>query len=172
MKKQQPEWLFTIDPGKTFGWALFHMGVLVDCGHCSMSAWFNGKLSPSGVRAEMRLPPTPEQISGLVGVILVAEKPTYYQTRMKRAAAPNDLITLAITLGELIGVYRRKVDTVELVTAKDWKGSTDKDICHRRAQKVLKPEENFPQNHNARDAVVIGFWRVGRYGNEVRRMGG
>lgn len=96
----------------------------------------------------------------------MAEKPVYYSQggdRSEAKASPNDLIALGITLGEFIGRYRPYVSDVELVTAKEWKGSVRKDISHRRIEKSLGEGEIFPTNPNAKDAVGIGLWRVGRY---------
>lgn len=155
------KWLIAIDPGKTFGWALFCDGKLTDSAHCSQTALFSGKLSSQAIRNGMKLPPTWD--APLVGgSMLVGEKPNYRRAGGSKAS-PDDLITLGIFLGELVGLYRRKVGTVELVTAHEWKGSLDKDICHKRVQKILEPDESMPDNHNARDAVGIGLWKLGRY---------
>ncbi len=154
------KWLIAIDPGKTFGWALFCEEKLSGSAHCSQSAFFAGKLSAQAVRTGMKLPPTLDDLPG--EFLFVGEKPNYRRAGGSKTS-PDDLITLGIFLGELVALYRRKVDTVELVTAHEWKGSLDKDICHKRIQKILRPDEVMPENHNARDAVGIGLWKLGRY---------
>jgi hypothetical protein len=78
---------------------------------------------------------------------------------------PTALIELAFRLGELVGLYMRKVEVVELVTPAVWKGSVPKEICQSRILKKLEPEELsvLDKNHNAMDAVGIGLWKLGRY---------
>jgi len=157
-----PRLLLAIDPGAMFGWALFRDGKLVDSGHCSKKAFYAWKLSPQAIRAGQKLPP---EASTMLGGIVVGETPNYrHQGSSKKGqATPNDLITLGILLGELVGLYRRKVDVVEFVTAQEWKGSLGKDICHNRIKRFLEPDETMPDNHNARDAVGIGLFKLGRY---------
>jgi hypothetical protein len=158
-------WVLAIDPGKTFGWALFCDGKLFASAHCSQKAFFSWKLSAQAVRVGMDLPPLPEDfLEPGDTCVVVGEKPNYrHQGTGKGDASPNDLITLSIFLGELVALYRRKVDVVEFVTAHGWKGSVKKEICHSRMQKVLDPDEQMPENHNARDAVGICLWKLGRY---------
>jgi hypothetical protein len=108
----------------------------------------------------MRLPP--EDIPK--GSVLIGELPTYRGRQPGvNKATPTDLIKLAVILGEFLGLYRRKVDVVRLVTPAEWKGSVPKDICHSRIEDVLGPDEKMPENHNARDAVGIGLFELGRY---------
>jgi hypothetical protein len=159
--EKPPDLLFTYDPGRTFGWALFREGILVDSGHCSEKAWLAGKLSAQALRAGMKLPPTPEAVRG---AIFVGELPRYYhQGNGEHKATPADLIALALTLGEFRGAYRRHVSSIRLLTAHEWKGSVRKDISHRRIKKTLVAGEVFPKNHNARDAVGMGLSFLGRY---------
>lgn len=156
--------LITIDPGATFGWAWFANGKLIDSGHCSQKAYFAGKLSAQATRVGMKLPFVPVARVYPDEWVLVAEKPNYrHQGSDGPKATPNDLITLGIFLGELIALYRKIVDEVELVTAHEWKGSLKKDICHARLEKLLGPDEKMPDNHNAKDAVGIGLRKLGRY---------
>lgn len=158
-------WLVAIDPGGTFGWALFCDGRLFDSAHCSKTAFFSWHLSAQAKRVGMQLPPDPpEFVEPGDTCTVVAEMPNYrHRGPGERDASPNDLITLGVFLGELVALYRRKVDVVEFVTAHGWKGSLSKDICHRRVGKVLDSDEQMPTNPNARDAVGIGLWKLGRY---------
>lgn len=159
--KLQSDLLLTIDPGATMGWALFLGGKLIASGHCTKKAFYVWQLSPQAIRAGCVLPPLPEDVEG---AHLLGEMPVFYsQGQGKRKSKPNDLIKLGIILGEYVQLYRRKVDVVEFVTAQEWKGSVDKEICHNRAIRVLDPDEQMPENHNARDAVVMGLWKLGRY---------
>jgi len=156
--------LITLDPGKTFGWAWFINGKLADSGHCSQKAYFAGKLSAQAKRVGMKLPPNPHTVRTYQDEwVLVAETPNYRHQGDGPKATPNDLITLGIFLGELLALYRKNVDTVQLVTAHEWKGSLKKEICHARLEKLLGPAEKMPDNHNAKDAVGIGLHKLGRY---------
>lgn len=161
--RHKTDTLFAIDPGKTFGWAVFYKGVLQSAGGCTMAAWHAKKLSAQGRKAGHELPPFVfnEKIT------LIGELPCYfYHGSAGNKGNPNDLIKLGVSLGEVLGVYRQFAAVVELNTAHDWKGSVDKDICHRRIEKrVLTPGEleRFPKNPNGRDAVGYGAWYLGRY---------
>lgn len=151
--------VFAIDPGKHMGWAYFLDGKLVDSGYCSKRAFLSGILSRAESRAGQKLPPS--DISPVS--VLIGEMPTYRGRQGENKGTPDTLIALGVTLGQAVGLYMRKVEVVEFVTPNEWKGSVPKDICHRRIEKVLDEDEQLPDNHNAKDAVGVGLWKLGRY---------
>lgn len=163
MQQPKTDTILALDPGSNFGWAVYYKGKLQQAGGCTMKAWYSQKLSAQAIRNGHALPPTTFEEK----ITLLGELPCYfYHGASGNKGNPNDLIKLGVSLGELLGVYRRFADIVELHTAHDWKGSVDKDICHRRIEnKVLTPEELkvFPKNPHGRDAVGYGAWYLGRY---------
>lgn len=153
--------LLAIDPGKTMGWALFRDGVLVDSGACKTECVLLDKpLSKQAIRNGHKAPPKVETLMG--SQLLLGEMPQYRGRGGDNKGTPDALIRLGVSLGEAMGVYKRSFCRLEYVTPEQWKGSTPKDISHRRVQKALTPDEHFPDNHNARDAVGIGLWKLGR----------
>lgn len=106
-----------IDPGASTGWAIFDsgFGTLVDCGACK----------PPG------LPWT-----GIQRVI--CEMPQKYP---HDNIPPGNLITLAYRLGLVVGPLMAQGAVVVTVTPHEWKGTTPKDLCHRRSRAKLSPAE-------------------------------
>ena len=153
-------WVLALDPGTHMGWALFHEGKLVASGHCKRQALQKGALTPQAQRAGHTLPPEVlEPDCSIIG-----ELPTYRgKGSGDNRGTPNDLIWLGVLLGQATGLYMRKVEVVDFVTPNEWKGSVSKEISHRRIEKLLEPDEQMPENPNARDAVGVGLWYVGRY---------
>jgi len=139
--------VIAFDPGVTTGWAEFVDGKLVAAGHLSKKALLGGT----------KPLPTAYEFTQLV-----IEQPVFYPDGRNKSR-PKDLLTLAILAGEIAGLYRRKVEVVEFVTPREWKGSVSKEICHNRMESILTQSEAMPSNHNAKDAVGIGLWKVGRY---------
>jgi len=136
-----PMWLTAIDPGATKGWATFTRGRLFACG-------LGGHAIPPG--------------------LVVIERPVY---RPGARVDPNDLVTLAIRVGEDKAAAERAGCTVELVEPHMWKGSVPKAIHHRRLLAALTSDERAvfdsapgtkTQKGNTLDAVGIGLWRLGR----------
>lgn len=162
IRSVMPRYILVFDPGTKTGWAVFEDGVLTASGYCSVRALRTGVLSPAEKRVGQLLPPSLEDVPE--DALVLGEKPQYRgRGSGENKGTPNDLITLGVLLGEIVGLYRRKVGVVEFATPNEWKGSVSKDICHRRVEKALREGEQLPNNHNARDAVGIGLWRLGRY---------
>jgi hypothetical protein len=83
----------------------------------------------------------------------------------------NDLIDLAVQVGEFKEFYRRQGGLVELVFPRTWKGNVPKEIMTARILKQLTPEElkHVPvrpraktPDHNCVDAIGMGLNRLGR----------
>lgn len=131
-------WLIAIDPGKVTGAALFRDGLLVQ------TATDDGD-APGENSGE--LPADCE---------IVAERPHAGYGK----ASVEDLITLAIRLGRVLGSHPAK-----LVTPVQWKGNMTKAATQARIRKVLAPAElaRVIDDHNVFDAVGIGLWRLGRF---------
>jgi hypothetical protein len=141
--------LITIDPGATSGWACFEGETLVACGKH---------------QGALVLPTLP--LRG--GVSAIIEKPMVYPGEK---TDPQDLVTLAIRVGEWKQYIFHKYDSVaELVVPPTWKGSVPKEIHNRRTLSVLTESEQgrLPKtksgkpDHNMLDAVGLGLWKLGR----------
>jgi hypothetical protein len=133
--------LLAIDPGARSGFAVFEGTTLVWCG-----------ISHPGV---------------LVGEYVI-EKPEY---RKHERVDPNDLITLAIRVGEWRGRAIGEGADVRLVTPMQWKGAVPKSIHHPRILASLEATERTilhdvkcaaTSMHNVIDAIGIGLFAVGR----------
>lgn len=134
--------LLAIDPGNVTGWAVFNGPqdqTLKGCGY-----------GP------------PAALVGFRPDVLVIERPQVYDARHSKGD-PNDLITLAITVGRLI--ERMDATTVLTPLPREWKKQLPKDICHKRALAVLSPDERrlLVSDHNALDAVALGLWYLKRW---------
>lgn len=137
--------ILAIDPGRDTGWAILDdNGVLVDAGL--------GK-----------------PLSTYVGPVII-ERPQIYPGRGTRVN-PNDLITLAIQVGEYTEFFRSRGCAIEHVLPHCWKGSVDPDVLCRRIVAALPSAEasrldscisNVPKSkqHNVIDAVGIAKWSV------------
>ncbi len=84
---------------------------------------------------------------------------------------PNDLVTLAVKVGELKYHAESTGHVVTLVWPHDWKGSTPKKIHNNRVIKRLRVDEwavveraecSDSKRHNVLDAVGLGLWKLGR----------
>lgn len=67
----------------------------------------------------------------------------------------------------------------ETVKPSAWKGQTPKKIHHKRMEAALTPEERIvlrncllkvpgPVQHNLKDAVALGLWKLGRLGRGAK----
>jgi hypothetical protein len=82
---------------------------------------------------------------------------------------PNDLIKLAIQVGEYSGFYRRLVGApVTLVKPATWKGQLPKSVTEKRvrakfpeAAKYLDPLP-VSTRHNVSDAIGLAWWLAAR----------
>jgi len=133
--------IVAFDPGGCTGWALFEGAELAEAG--------------TGTRVGDC------DLGG--AIIAIIEKPLIYPIDSK--GDPNDLITLAIRAGEIGGWTRCLGIEVQYVTPRQWKGTTPKDISHRRilgrlsnVEKQRLPKLPKSKAHNMLDAVGIGLW--------------
>lgn len=148
--------LLAIDPGQDTGWATFLDGQLSSCG-----------LGP---------PPV------LRATCVVIEKPQVYRGRASKGD-PNDLISLAILVGQYTERYASRGVPVDHVIPHTWKGSLPPGVCLSRivealtwseravldtvisplARKPLGPDTlEEGKRHNVIDAVGIGLWSMKR----------
>ena len=86
---------------------------------------------------------------------------------------PNDLVRLAVRVGELKALAEHMGATVTLVLPRQWKGSVPKTIHGRRIQGQLSPWERgiysavpcaASKRHNVLDAIGLGIWFLQRKG--------
>jgi hypothetical protein len=136
--------IVAIDPGKRSGFAMFHDGELVCAGYAT-----DGEL--------LGVPPLPTTKPALA----VIELPVVYQRTGK--GDPNDLIDLAVLVGDLRGFYRRCGVDVALVRPRTWKGTVPKAIHGERVLAVLSTEERAilkGTDHNMIDAIGLGLWQL------------
>jgi len=148
--------VLAIDPGRDTGWAfLDDSGALLFCG--------------------LGTPPDS------VGHPVIIERPQVYRGRSSKGD-PNDLITLAIQVGQYKERCERAQSKVELVLPRDWKGTVDPDVlCHRVVTslspserdcliRIITPLARKPmtdehltagKRHNVIDAVGLAKWSRG-----------
>ncbi len=131
--------LLAIDPGVDTGWAIFMQQRLYLCG---LGMW------PQAFLYEAEA---------------IMERPQVYpRTRPKQA---NDLITLAIRVGQ----YKERIEArgakVTLILPNKWKGSVPKPIHNQRVKDTLTPVELKilgAGDHNVIDAVGLGLYALNR----------
>lgn len=144
--------LISIDPGKHTGFADF----------------LGPKLRTAGVLNEKdlfsQLPMTPYPFTTLV----LIEHPRWYPRDQKDV---NDLLDLAVLVGEIKRYYEMSSCKVELVWPRTWKGAAPKEITNARTVRSLSPAEitflpKSPRaknyDHNMLDAIGLGLWKLGR----------
>lgn len=143
--------LLAIDPGASTGWAKFVRRELVACGRTDVE----------GFDALQDLT--------LDGAAVVIECPRVYPMGK---VDPNDLIQLARKVGRLEALLP---PWTEIVYPATWKGQLTKAQCHARWLPRLTPAEagclaagllGVPKSaqHDVRDAVCLGLWRLERKG--------
>jgi hypothetical protein len=100
---------------------------------------------------------------------VVIEVPRHYPYNQK--GDPNDLIDLAVRVGELKNHFTEKGATVQLVYPRTWKGTVPKVIHNKRVLRMLTKQEidllpKRPRakdyDHNMLDAIGLGLWKLGR----------
>lgn len=146
-----------IDPGDDTGWSKWQDRILVKCG-----------LTHPDDYAELPF------LIGMPFDDLVIELPLDY-----RKVDPNNLISLGVKVGEVIGVVRAYHHlmglklTVKKVETPEWKGSVPKPIHHAQHLPKLNPGEQSVlqealkgvpkgKHHDVKDSVCLGLWRVKR----------
>lgn len=151
--------LLAIDPGVHTGWCVL-----------------NTSLNPPEIQAcglgLKDLHPILAQIYHMVAGAVI-EVPQVYP---RSPVPPNDLITLAVTAGRIMGVLEDKYGfTFKEVWPKQWKGSVPKSIHNRRILASLSEANKYHLNrclkgfkvaksneNNVIDAVGLSLWYVGR----------
>lgn len=138
-----------IDPGNDTGWALFRSYTeIVACG-----------------LGDPRLAPWADATPRQVGPVII-EKPVIYPNRNMKGD-PNDILKLAIGVGEYKEFFQRRGSRVALVEPRSWKGSIPKDVHHARVWGELSPSAQAvvsefakdvapSKRHNLLDAVALG----------------
>lgn len=140
--------VLAIDPGNDLGWALFEDGQLI----------FAGLNNPSTALLD--------------GARAIIERPQVYRSSQSKGD-PNDLITLAIGVGQMKERLESRGVQVDLVLPTTWKGQTPKEIHHKRVLARLSPTEKTRLDgclscvargvrHNVLDAVGLGLWFLRR----------
>lgn len=81
---------------------------------------------------------TGEPISGGQIETVLAERPTIYPNSK---ASPENIITLAITLGKMLRRYEDMGCKIVLVEPRTWKGQIPKKQHHAAIRKQLRPDE-------------------------------
>lgn len=146
--------LIAIDPGKTTGWAVF----------------WNNLLRTAGVSRSQDLfkAPPAEYMRVFPEMLCLIEIPRWYPHDYKDV---NDLIDLAVLVGEIKRFYESQSGVVELVFPRTWKGTVPKDVHNKRVLAALSPEElklvplrprARTPDHNCVDAIGLGLWKLGR----------
>jgi hypothetical protein len=147
--------LLAIDPSSAVtrtGWAIFDDGRLVACGKGA---------------------PPPEWLEGVVEAVL--EHPVIYPGG--RTANPNDIVKLAVSMGEMAGALEAHGVRTRYVEPRAWKGTIDPAACCRRVWRRLdeaeaavaeafKPEAEGDikgGKDHVLDAIGIGLQAVGRW---------
>lgn len=147
--------LIAIDPGRTTGWALFKADRLFKAGKFERTEFgAKGLVSPLDFFIK--------------DCNVLVELPRWYPHDQKDV---NDLIDLAVQVGEIRYCYESLGCTVELVWPRTWKGNVKKEIMTERILSRLTPEElalvpRRPRaktpDHNCVDAIGLGLWKLGR----------
>lgn len=155
--------LIAIDPGRTTGWASFQDGVLLGAGAYS---WGEREALPLKLEAFQR------KVIGAavtrVSPFVLIEVPRWYPHDQ---VDTNDLIDLAVKVGEFKAFFQSLSCTVDLVFPRTWKGTVKKEIMTERilgkltpdelARVPLRPRAKTP-DHNCVDAIGLGLWKLGR----------
>lgn len=143
--------VLAFDPGDSTGWARFANGTLT---HCSVSR-FDDNFWPMS--------------SSVIATQVAIEVPRYYPGKNK--VDPNDLLSLALKAGEIMGHYRGRCERICCFYPQEWKGSVAKEIHHQRVLDLLtltelallptvKKSKKNPHGYdnNMLDAVGLGLW--------------
>jgi hypothetical protein len=94
----------------------------------------------------------------------IIEVPQVYPGQQQKGDQ-NDLINLAVMVGEYAAHATSVGFKVRLVRPREWKGQLPKDVCWRRVRETLTPLEldtmaKLPKSraHNMHDAIGLGTW--------------
>ena len=144
-------YLIAIDPGKShFGYAVFSYGTLIACGtpeHTNPTALAQIAIDLHSFYDRQ----TEERVT------LVMEVPQHY-LRTRRAKSLEGLVALCAAIDRAVHVGR-------FYQPKEWKGQVPKPAHHKRLRRVLNSFECSlwdAVDHNAKDAIGIGLFYLGR----------
>lgn len=147
--------LIAIDPGRTTGWAVFED-----------STYVKKQLCMCGSLKKAELWDCIRTLRVLHRAVI--ELPRWYPHDQKDV---NDLIDLAVQVGEVKHFLEAARCEVELVWPRTWKGNVKKEIMTERILSRLTPDELAlvplrprarTPDHNAVDAIGLGLWKLGR----------
>jgi hypothetical protein len=148
--------LLAIDPGKDTGWAWFLEGRLINAGVVDGD-------EPRGYPAPLG-----------PGDEVIAEKPCYRRSGSGRKSTPDDLVTLGMRLGLVLGTLGFAHVPTRLVLPGEWKGQLPKAVCENRIRQALQRTELDAahaaaarlgaKGHNLWDAVGLGLYQLRRFG--------
>lgn len=142
-------WILAIDPGQDSGWALGTDGGLQQ---------FGLGRTP---RAHLVTPGTVEPHHCII------EMPRVYP---RGKARPNDLLTLAVNVGQHKERAEQYGWALSLVYPRDWKGTLDPDVLCNRTEAKLSVQQRGTlakagptgKLHNVLDAIALYEWARGR----------
>lgn len=149
--------LIAIDPGTDTGIAVFHTGIL------QRAMPIKHDHATDLIRRLVCEEQTP--------VAIVCEKPKIYPVQ-RNEIDPNDMITLAIKVGQFVETAHMLGLSITLIEPATWKRQIFWKVCNARTwQKLTPQEQNDARNvtayaesirHNVLDAIGIGLHYVGR----------
>lgn len=143
--------VLAIDTGERTGWAYFRSGKLTTVATCSHEEFFEIQWVAPGMPTSLNV-----QI----------EQPKFYP-HGKNKTDVDDLLGLAIKVGEMCRFFLERGIAPHLVFPHEWKGQLPKDVCQRRCEGKLSNEEKavLPKrmSNHAWDAIGIGLWVHGRF---------
>ncbi len=143
-----------IDPGRDTGWALFRaMDQLLACGVGDPRKFGPGWPVGAG------------HLQAAVQTVII-ERPTIYTSRNMKGD-PNDIVTLAIGVGEYKEYFQSRGARVSMIEPRSWKGSLPKDVHHARVWGELGDSDKNvvaesgrlvapSKRHNMLDAIALG----------------
>jgi len=144
--------LITIDPGKTIGLACFESGELV-----SVDEHKPKRLLDAARFIALCCPYIPFD--------LAIELPQVYPVQRWKGD-PNDLITVALQAGVILGAVYAYIATLYIIKPSEWKGSTPKAISKERTlAKLTAGERAHVQKKSSThimDAIGLGLWILNR----------
>lgn len=153
--------LIAIDPGRTTGWAVFRdEKELARCGSDKGRQAFDEPWWERPFKVPVYGP--------FSDYLVLIEHPRWYPHDQKDV---NDLLDLAVLVGEYKYWYESLGCTVELVWPRTWKSNVKKEIMTERILSRLTPDELAlvplrprakTPDHNCVDAIGLGLWKLGR----------
>jgi len=101
---------------------------------------------------------------------VLIERPQVY-LHQKLKGDPNDLIDVAIAVGQVAEMALANGCTVDSVLPRQWKGQRPKEVDNKVTLDHMFPHERHllsrcgvikSKRHNVLDAIGIGLWKLGR----------